>query len=105
MGLPLRQTAQGIELRVRLTPRSAFDRVEGIGSASDGSTHLAARVRAVPEKGAANEALERLVAGWLGLPARDVTLTGGSTARVKTVSVTGNPETLAARVSSLLGPE
>ena len=54
----LREHPDGIEIRIRLTPRSSLDAVEGIRAASDGTEHVAARVRAVPEKGAANAALE-----------------------------------------------
>ncbi len=103
MALPIRRTRDGVELRVRLTPRSSADRVEGVAESSDGLVHLAARVRAVPEKGAANAALERLVAGWLGLPARDVSVTGGATARVKLLAIAGGPDALAARIAGLLG--
>ncbi len=74
----------------------------GIGSASDGSAHLVARVRAVPEKGAANKALERLVARWLGVAPSAVAVAAGGKARLKTVNVSGNAVELAARVEELL---
>ena len=98
----LREHPDRIEIRIRLTPRSSLDAVEGIRAASDGTEHIAARVRAVPEKGAANAALEKLVAGWLGVPGRQVSLTGGATSRIKTVTVTGDVVALAATVNRLL---
>lgn len=87
---------------MRLTPRSSADRVEGSVKAADGAYHLAARVRAVPEKGKANDALERLVADWLGEPASKVQVTGGATSRLKTVTVSGDGQLLQAKVSGLL---
>lgn len=86
----------GVSLRVRLTPRGGRDAVEGIAALSDGSTVLAARVRAVPEKGAANAALEALLAKTLALPRSTVAVTAGGTARLKTVTLSGDPAALSA---------
>lgn len=88
----------GVELHVRLTPRGGADAIEGVETTADGRAHLKARVRAVPEKGAANAALARLVAGWLEVPRRDVTLAAGATARLKTLRVAGDPALLAKRL-------
>lgn len=52
-------------------------------------TVLKARVRAVPDKGKANAALSKLVAGWLGVPASRVTLVSGHRARRKTLAIEG----------------
>ena len=54
-------------LPVRLTPKSGRDEIAGI-EAFGGEAVLKARVRALPEVGRANEALERLVARWLKVP-------------------------------------
>ena len=59
-------------------------------------------VRAVPEKGRANKALEALIAKALGVAKRDVRLASGSKSRYKSVMVTGNPADLIARASDLL---
>ncbi|MAW88942.1 MAG: hypothetical protein CMJ42_20685 [Phyllobacteriaceae bacterium] len=98
-----RQTGAGVDIFVRLTPRAAHDAVDGLGAASDGSVHLKARVRAVPEKGKANAALEKLVAKWLGVPVSTVSVTGGATARLKTVSVAGDSAALTRKVVDLTG--
>jgi uncharacterized protein len=92
---------KGVDIHVRLTPRSSKDAVEGIETASDGRSHLAARVRAVPEKGAANVALEKLMAGWLGVARSDVSVVAGGTSRLKTVRVAGNGAELAVRLHEL----
>jgi uncharacterized protein YggU (UPF0235/DUF167 family) len=98
---PFRTRADGVDLFVRLTPKSSADALEGFAEAADGSLHLKARVRAVPEKGAANAALEKLLAKALGVPASTVSVVAGGTARLKTVRVLGDPATLAAAVERL----
>ena len=57
-----------LSFHVRLTPKGGRDAVEGWAAASDGSEHLKARVRSVPEDGKANEALIGLLAKTLALP-------------------------------------
>jgi uncharacterized protein YggU (UPF0235/DUF167 family) len=94
---------EGLDLFVRLTPKSATNAVEGIGMSADGTSHLKARVRAVPENGAANAALEKLLAAWLALPKRDVKMITGGTSRLKTVRVSGDAAMLAERVELLAG--
>lgn len=94
MSPPFRLRDDGIDLYVRLTPKSAADAIDGIETTSDGRGHVKARVRAVPEKGAANAALERLVAKAFGVPASAVTLVAGQTARLKTVRIAGDPSQL-----------
>ncbi|MCO5063579.1 MAG: DUF167 family protein [Rhizobiaceae bacterium] len=83
-----------MEITVRLTPRSSVDRVEGLLTGADGATHLAARVRAVPESGKANAALEKLIAQWTEMPKRSVAVTGGTTSRIKTVFIAGDAPSL-----------
>lgn len=97
-----RPRPSGIDLLVRLTPRAAKDAIDGQKVGADGRAHLIARVRAVPEKGAANAALEKLVAGWLDIPQSTITVTAGSTSRVKTILVVGDAADLAVRLSALL---
>lgn len=98
---PWRSVSGGLELRVRLTPRSAHDRIEGTESAAGGAV-LKARVRAVPEDGKANAALEALVAAWLGVPKRSVSLSSGAKSRIKTLTIAGASADLAAKAASAL---
>lgn len=60
---------------------------------------LLARVRAVPEKGAANDALIKLLAKALSIGKSDISVQSGHTARTKVLHLKGNPTVL----SSLLG--
>ena len=92
-----RPSAQGLVLRVRLTPRSSRDAIDGLDDTVEGPA-LKARVRAIPESGEANAALERLLAGWLGVAKGAVAVTAGGKSRIKTVTVSGD----ALRVSAVL---
>lgn len=100
-----RKERDGITLFVRLTPKSAKDAVEGVEATDDGRAHLKARVRAVPEDGKANAALEKLLAKWLGIAARDVSIGAGATSRLKQVMISGDPEALAMKLAALGSPE
>ena len=101
MSAPFRLRADGIDLFIRLTPKSSVDRLEGVETSADGRSHLKARVRAVPENGAANAALERLIGKALGVPASTVSVVGGGTSRLKTLRVAGDPAVLAQRIEAL----
>ncbi len=97
----VRATDDGIELHVRLTPKSAHDRVDGVELRGD-LPFLKVRVRAVPEDGKANVALEKLIADWVGLARGQVSLTAGHTARIKTIAVAGDPAALMKTVEDLI---
>jgi uncharacterized protein len=86
-----------------VTPRGGRDSLDGVESLSDGRPVLKVRVRAVPEDGAANEGVRRLLAKALGLPASAVSLEAGATARLKTFLIMGEPERLAAALAKLTG--
>lgn len=100
-GLPWRMTSSGILVRVRLTPKSSRDAVEGIEETAEGPA-LKARVRAVPSEGEANAAVERLLADWLGVPRRSVSLAAGGKSRIKSLAVEGEPATLDSRIAARL---
>jgi uncharacterized protein YggU (UPF0235/DUF167 family) len=97
-----RTRPDGLDLFVRLTPKSSADAIEGVGTAADGSAYLAVRVRAVPEKGSANAALEKLLANSLGLPKSAVRVVAGATSRLKTVRLSGNASEIAEAVARLV---
>lgn len=91
-----------VMLRVRLTPRSSRDGLDGLLPLSDGTAVLAARVRAVPEKGAANAALEKVLAKALRVGKTDVAVVAGGTARLKTVRIDGDGAQIAAALRACL---
>lgn len=98
---PWRAGTDRVLLRVRLTPKSARDGVEGLSATAEGCT-LHVRVRAVPADGAANAALSTLIARWLGVPKRSVALSTGTRSRVKTIAISGAPAELEARLAARL---
>jgi uncharacterized protein YggU (UPF0235/DUF167 family) len=95
----------GVEVRVRVTPRGGRDAVDGVDVLGDGKAVLKVRVRAVPEGGAANEAVRRLIATMLGRPASAVRLAAGATSRVKTLSIAGDPAEIARGLDDACRPE
>jgi len=77
---------------VRITPRSAVERVEEV---ADGV--LKVRVMAPAVEGAANAALIRVLADELGVARRDVRIVAGASSRQKLVVIDGvEPETIVA---------
>lgn len=98
-GLPWRETPDGVELAVRLTPRGGAAKVEGIAE-WDGRPVLRVRVAAPPVEGAANDALVGFLARSLGLPRSAVTLVAGDQARVKRLHLAGAG--LAERLAALV---
>jgi uncharacterized protein len=84
-------------VRVRATPKSAKDAVEGMEPAAGGHA-LRVRVRAVPAEGQANRAVIETVAAWLGIAKSSVSLVSGETSRTKTLALAGEPEHIIARL-------
>ena len=76
-----------VRFAVRLTPRSAVERVEVV---VDGV--LKVKVMAPAVEGAANNALIRLLADELGIARRDIRIVAGATSRQKLVVVEGIEE-------------
>lgn len=95
-----RVVGDGIEVQVRLTPKSSREAIE-VSNVSEVPT-LKARVTAAPEAGKANAALEKLFAQWLGVPRSTVTVTSGAKSRLKTLTITGNASNLAALIERVI---
>lgn len=85
---PWRETADGVDLTVRLTPRGGRSGVIGVQE-YDGQPCLGLRVAAPPVEGAANAALVAWLAKALGLPRGAVTLVAGDRSRVKRLRIAG----------------
>jgi len=97
----MRTVAAGVVVPVRLTPKSGRDEIAGLEEFG-GETVLKARVRAVPEDGRANAALEKLIAKWLGLPPSAVKVAHGGKSRLKQIAIDGDPATLSVLLSERL---
>jgi len=74
------QTAEGATLSIRVTPGSSRDRI--VGPHGDA---LKVAVRQPPEKGRANQAVEKLLADAVGAAPREVSVLRGQTSRDKVV--------------------
>jgi uncharacterized protein len=102
--VPWSLTPDGVVLAVRLTPKGGRDAIDGIDALADGRPVLAARVRAAPADGEANEALIRLIAKAASVPSRDVTLVAGGTARLKRLAISGHGPTVVAALEKIAIP-
>ncbi len=78
---------QPITLIVRLTPRGGRDAIDGWARDEAGRPYLKVRVSAPPLDGAANAALERLIAKTLKRPKGAVHVVAGAQSRVKTLQI------------------
>lgn len=83
-------------LRLQVSPGAA--RTEVVGRHGDA---WKVRVSAPPERGRANDAVVRLLAERLGVPARSVSVVSGHTAREKVVELRGvEPDEAARRLEA-----
>lgn len=100
--LPWIAVAGGLRLRVRLTPKSRRDTVDGVEDTAAGPA-LKVLVRAVPEKGRANEAMVETVADWLDVPKSTIEVAAGGKSRNKMLAIAGEQGKLSALIASRLG--
>jgi uncharacterized protein len=90
----------GVRVRVRLQPRASHDRI--VGQHGDA---LKAQVTAAPVDGAANAALERLLARVAAVPASAVRVVVGAKSRDKVLEViTRDPAALISRLRGVAEP-
>ncbi|HXV31942.1 MAG TPA: DUF167 domain-containing protein [Sinorhizobium sp.] len=90
-------------LTVRLTPNGGRDAIDGFEMAADGEEHLKVRVRAVPEKGKANQALIAFLAKALGVAKNRISLLSGDTQRKKILRIEADPEEIEKRLAEIVG--
>ncbi len=90
-----------MRLAVRLSPRGGRDAIDGWAHDEAGRPFLKVRVAAPPIEGAANAALEALLAKTLGLSRSAVSVARGASARIKQVEIEGREM---ADLVALFGP-
>lgn len=88
-----------MKIAIKVVPGSSRDVIAGwLGDV------LKVRVRAKPEQGKANAAVEKMLAKALGLPKQSVKITAGKTASRKTVEFEGlTLEQLREKVAVIVG--
>ncbi len=80
-----------VVVRVKLTPRAAHERIDGVDRDAAGTAVLKVAVTAPPEKGRANAKLLALLAKTWRLPKSSLAIVAGTTDRRKTVAIMGDP--------------
>ncbi len=88
----MRRGSSGVTIELRVQPRARRTALERSGEA------LKVAVTAPPEDGKANDAVIALLAEQWRLPKSSFTVIKGVAARSKTLSVSGEPATLAALI-------
>ncbi len=101
----LTRSSDGVVLHLRVTPKAAADRIGGIAEDASGRSFLKVYVRAVPDKGKANDAVIRLLAKSWGLPKSAFVIRAGAGDRNKTMAITGNSDQLMAALAPHYAPE
>ena len=100
---PWRAGSGCVIVRVRVTPKSSIEGVDGVIPSAEGAA-LQARVRAVPAEGEANAAVEKLIARWLDVPKSTVRVTAGTKSRIKSLTISGETGSLELRLRAKLAP-
>lgn len=77
-------------MRIKLTPKAAFNRIGPIENLADGSAVLKVAVTVAPENGKANAQLIKLLAKAWKLPKSRLILVAGAKDRHKTLHVEGD---------------
>jgi uncharacterized protein YggU (UPF0235/DUF167 family) len=97
-----RLVSGGAELRVKASPGARDDRIEDVALDASGESHLKVHIRAAPEKGRANAAIEALLAEALGVPKSAVSVEKGAAGRAKVVRIAADAS-IAAALAKLAG--
>lgn len=80
----LKKTDDGVILPVKVTPKAVRNEITGWQN-----EELCVRLKAIPEKGEANDSLIRFLAKELGLSRSQLQLTHGQTSRHKRLCISG----------------
>lgn len=100
---PWRIEGDTLRLAIRLTPKSAKESMGGIWRDEKEALWLCAQVRAVPEKGKANDALIKLLAKQLDVAPRAIRLDAGDTSRLKRLTIICDSDDIVSRLKRLAG--
>ena len=99
-----RERDDGISLDLRVTPGARQAGIRGVQDVGEGRVALAVAVRAKAQDGKANKAVIALIANAIGIAPARISLLTGASARLKSLHLAGDPQSLARSVSALLAP-
>jgi uncharacterized protein (TIGR00251 family) len=98
---PFAARADGVRVRLKVTPRARRDAVDGIIEGPDGAA-LRVSVTAAPDDGKANAAVIALLARAWRVPKRDIALVQGATSRRKLIHVTADANQFMSKIEEWL---
>jgi uncharacterized protein (TIGR00251 family) len=98
---PFTRVRDGVQVRLKVIPRARRACLDGLVADAEGDERLKLRVTAAPAEGAANEAVTKLLAKALRVPASSIAIVAGAHDRNKTVLIRGDAEALLARLKSI----
>ena len=96
--MPWLPAADGLMLKLRVTPRARRSAIDGAIEDGNGELRLKVAVTAVPSDGAANDAVIGLLAKAWRLPKSAFSVSAGAADRNKTLHIAGDPVDLVARL-------
>ena len=97
-------TAEGIRLRLRVTPKSRREGPQGFVETPEGGWALKLGINAAPEDGKANAAIVALLAKHLPVAKAAISVAAGAKDRRKLVDIRGQPPELVAALEAWLSP-
>jgi uncharacterized protein (TIGR00251 family) len=95
---PVTLVAGGVRVAVRLTPKAARERIDGLAPEADGGVVLKVSVTVVPEDGKANAALIKLLSKQWKVAKSAIEIVQGATDRRKVLQITGDAAELGRRL-------
>ncbi len=94
MASPFTELADGLRIRVRVSPRSAPARVLGLADRPDGRAELKIALASPPEGGRANAELIAFLTRQWRVPKRSLSILSGAADRHKNLLLAGEPARL-----------
>lgn len=101
--LPFAAAADGVRVRVKVTPKAGRNRIGGLAPEADGGVALKVAVTAAPEDGKANDAVVKLLAAAWRVPRSTISVVLGATDRRKVLHVHGDSAALGRLLTDWLG--
>lgn len=100
--LPFAAVADGLRVRVKVTPKAGRNRAGGLAPEADGGVSLKVAVTAAPEDGKANAAVIALLAREWGVAKSTISVVLGAADRRKVLHLAGDPAALGRLLSDWL---